>query len=150
LFRFRHWLDRGGMAERRRWNVEFVREADQWLQGLGPRDRKRIEKSIQGLAEHGPILGRPRCDRIHGSRLHNMKELRSMGGHIRVLFALDPNSDAVMLVGGDKAGNWKRWYKENIPVAEERFERHLRQRGDEPPWRTRDPRNGDPSRGPSR
>jgi transcriptional regulator with XRE-family HTH domain len=24
-------------------------------------------------------------------------------------------------VGGDKSGNWKRWYKENIPVAEQLY-----------------------------
>lgn len=33
---------------------------------------------------------------------------------------------AIMLLAGDKAGNWKRWYKENIPVADELFDVHLR------------------------
>jgi hypothetical protein len=26
----------------------------------------------------------------------------------------------------DKAGNWKRWYDQNIPVAEARYEEYLR------------------------
>ena len=37
---------------------------------------------------------------------------------IRVLFAFDPARSALLLLGGDEAGNWQRWYRENIPVAE--------------------------------
>jgi hypothetical protein len=35
-----------------------------------------------------------------------------------VLFAFDPGRSALLLLGGDKAGNWQRWYRENIPIAE--------------------------------
>ena len=28
---------------------------------------------------------------------------------------------AIYLLGGDKAGNWQRWYRENIPVAEQLY-----------------------------
>ena len=35
-----------------------------------------------------------------------------------MLFAFDPTRSALLLLGGDKAGNWKRWYRENIPLAE--------------------------------
>jgi hypothetical protein len=35
-----------------------------------------------------------------------------------VLFAFDPARSALLLLGGDKAENWQRWYRENIPVAE--------------------------------
>jgi hypothetical protein len=150
LFRFRAWIDRGGMASEGPWKVTFTPEAEGWLRGLAPRDRKRIDKALEGLEQHGPVLGRPRGDSIRGSRYHNMKELRSVGGHLRALYAFDRNRSAIVLVGGDKAANWKRWYKQNIPVADQRYERHLRQRGDEPPWRTRGPRTGDPSRGAGR
>ncbi|MCX4503466.1 type II toxin-antitoxin system RelE/ParE family toxin [Streptomyces anulatus] len=37
---------------------------------------------------------------------------------IRIIFAFDPTRSALLLLGGDKAGNWERWYRENIPVAE--------------------------------
>ncbi len=30
-----------------------------------------------------------------------------------------------MLTAGDKAGNWTRWYKKNIPVADDLFDDHL-------------------------
>ncbi|MEO3858865.1 type II toxin-antitoxin system RelE/ParE family toxin [Acrocarpospora sp. B8E8] len=49
-----------------------------------------------------------------------MKELcpGSRGrSEIRIIFALDPTRAALLLLGGDKAGNWERWYKENIPLA---------------------------------
>jgi hypothetical protein len=38
-----------------------------------------------------------------------------------VLFAFDPARAALLLLGGDKAGNWKRWYRENIPLAEQLY-----------------------------
>jgi hypothetical protein len=67
-------------------------------------------------------LGRPLADSIKGSRIHNMKELRPSGTSIRILFVFDPERQAVLLVAGDKAGNWQGWYKENIPVAEGRYD----------------------------
>ncbi len=57
-----------------------------------------------------------------------MKELRppSPGStEIRLLFAFDPRPEAIFLVAGDKAGNWDGWYREMIPVADERFAQHL-------------------------
>ena len=57
-----------------------------------------------------------------------MKELRpgSTGtSEIRILFAFDPIRRAVLLLAGDKAGNWQRWYETAIPVADERYDRHL-------------------------
>jgi len=66
-------------------------------------------------------------DRIKGSRHHNMKELRSIGGHIRILFAFDPIRAAILLVGGDKTGQWSAWYRENIPVADHLYDEHLEQ-----------------------
>jgi hypothetical protein len=38
-----------------------------------------------------------------------------------VLFASGPTRSALLLLGGDKAGNWQRWYRENIPVAEQLY-----------------------------
>jgi hypothetical protein len=57
-----------------------------------------------------------------------MKELRppsSGASEIRMLFAFDPRREAIVLVAGDKAGNWDGWYREAIPVADRRFTEHL-------------------------
>jgi hypothetical protein len=60
--------------------------------------------------------------------LHNLKELRpgSAGKtEIRILFIFDPQRHAILLVAGDKAGNWTRWYRDAIKLAEDRYTRFL-------------------------
>jgi hypothetical protein len=80
------------------------------------------------LQQFGPELGRPRVDTLNGSRHANMKELRfsAAGGEWRVAFALDPKRQAILLVAGDKSGGGeKRFYRELIRRADERFDSHL-------------------------
>jgi hypothetical protein len=39
---------------------------------------------------------------------------------------------AILLLGGNKRGQWERWYKVNIPIADALYEDHittLRQEG---------------------
>ena len=75
-----------------------------------------------------PPSVRPLVDTVKSSRHKNMKELRpgSTGrSEIRVLFAFDPKRRAILLVGGDKSGNWSNWYKVNVPIADERFDAYL-------------------------
>lgn len=71
-------------------------------------------------------------DRIKGSPLlHNLKEFRpgSTGtSEIRILFVFDPERNAVLLVAGDKSGNWTRWYRDAIPRAELRYAGYLESR----------------------
>ncbi|MEZ4734565.1 MAG: type II toxin-antitoxin system RelE/ParE family toxin [Caldilineaceae bacterium] len=82
--------------------------------------------SWQNLAQC-PMLGRPQVDTLQGSSLPNLKELRVQiqGDLWRVLFAFAPKRRAIVLVGGNKRGD-KRWYKKNIPIAEARYQRHLK------------------------
>lgn len=116
-----------------RWEVELHNEVDHWFMSLcaaDPVSADRVEAAIDVLSRVGPGLGRPLADRIKRSRLHNLKELRpaSAGAsEIRILFAFDPARRAILLVAGDKAGNWKRWYDVNIPIAEARYEEHLKE-----------------------
>jgi len=80
---------------------------------------------VERLEEQGPALGRPWADTIKGSRYRNMKELRPLGGNLRILFAFDPNRQAVLLTGADKTGRWQTFYKQPIPTAEALYTRHL-------------------------
>jgi hypothetical protein len=41
------------------------------------------------------------------------------------LFRFDPRSVAILLVGGDKAVQWAKWYVEMIPLAERLYGRYL-------------------------
>ena len=57
-----------------------------------------------------------------------MKELRfsAADGEWRVAFAFDSKRKAVLLVGGDKSGqSEKRFYRELIRKADNRFDAHL-------------------------
>ncbi|MEZ0073365.1 type II toxin-antitoxin system RelE/ParE family toxin [Planotetraspora sp. GP83] len=113
------------------WQVILVAEVAEWFQYLSETDWEsadRVEDAIDVLARMGPTLGRPLVDRIKGSDHHHLKELRpgsSGSSEIRILFAFDPVRRAVLLVAGDKAGNWNRWYDANIPIAEKRYIEHL-------------------------
>lgn len=116
------------------WELYVTDEVDAWLDGLAATDvdsYRQVVAGIDVLAEVGPSLGRPLVDRIKGSRLHGLKELRpgSTGTtEIRVLFVFDPWRSAILLVGGDKSGNWTRWYRTAIPQAERLYEEYLAER----------------------
>jgi hypothetical protein len=57
-------------------------------------------------------------------RLTSCHSIQSQGKSWRILFAFDPSRNAILLVGGNKRGK-KRWYDENIKIADRRFRRHL-------------------------
>jgi hypothetical protein len=109
------------------WSVKVTEEFAAWFTVLIKEDlasATQVAQAIAALREEGPALGRPLVDRIQGSKVHHLKELRpgSAGrSEIRVLFAFDPTRSALLLLGGDKAGNWQRWYRQNIPIAEQLY-----------------------------
>ncbi|MFC9342884.1 type II toxin-antitoxin system RelE/ParE family toxin [Streptomyces sp. NPDC057020] len=119
------------MAEPPPYRLVIVPEVRDWLHELRHEDRDSLDKiteAIQRLTERGPALARPTADSIKGSK-YAMKELRPRSGQqvsVRMLFVFDPDRRAVILTAGNKAGNWDGWYNENIPIAEDRYERHLK------------------------
>jgi len=109
------------------WEVEFHPDCYVWADQLDSADAEALLAAINVLRDAGPALGRPLIDSIKGSRHKNMKELRpgSTGRtEVRVLFAFDRVRRAILLVGGDKSGDWSGWYDVNIPVADDRFDEH--------------------------
>ena len=116
------------------YRLEIVTEVREWLHRLRGTDRASailVGQAITALLEEGPSLGRPLVDRIKGSNLHNLKELRpgsSGTTEIRILFIFDPARNAVLLVAGDKAGQWTAWYEESIPLAEARYAIYLKEK----------------------
>lgn len=114
------------------WEIELTEQVEDWLLNVLDQDaRRQIVPTIDELEEKGPSLGRPFVDRVKGSRHHNMKELRSIGGNIRILFAFDPARKAILLIGGDKTGNWKGWYGEHVPRADDLYEAHIQEISDD-------------------
>ena len=109
------------------WTVE-VDLVDDWLATLDEKSYQFVVAALEVLAEQGPSLGRPLADSIVGSTYRNMKELRtgsSGRSEVRILFAFDPARKAILLVAGDNAGSWQKWYRTNIPLADERYRQHL-------------------------
>jgi hypothetical protein len=46
---------------------------------------------------------------------------------LRILFAFDPRRTAILLLGGDKTGEWRSWYTRMIPLADDLYEDYLRE-----------------------
>lgn len=108
------------------WSID-VELIEHWVSELDYDSRAQLFAALELLQQHGPQLGRPLVDTVSDSKHRNMKELRpgSTGrSEIRVLFAFDIERKAIMLLAGDKAGSWRRWYKQNIPKADRLFDRH--------------------------
>lgn len=102
---------------------------DEWLSTLNTVEFERVLAALEYLEDNGPTLGRPFVDRVSGSQHSNMKELRPFGdsadrGAFRLLFAFDLNSSAIVLVAGNKSGQWNTWYAKNISRADKLFADH--------------------------
>jgi hypothetical protein len=114
-------------GKRYSWVVDLELIYD-WLKVVDEDTYDQVVAALQILAEVGPGLGRPLVDTIVGSRHKNMKELRpgsSGRSEVRILFAFDPQRHAIMLLAGDKQGRWDKWYRTNVPIADDRYDEHL-------------------------
>ena len=110
------------------WTVLFHDDFDTEFKALVKPLQDELLAHAVLLAKFGPNLGRPTVDTLKGSQHAKMKELRfSWNGQIwRVAFAFDPQRQAILLVGGDKGGaNQRRFYKQLLTVADERYNDHL-------------------------
>ena len=109
------------------WSVDFHPACEVWADGLGRADAEALLAAVRVLRDIGPPLARPLVDTVKASRHANMKELRPVSTgrtESRVLFAFDKERRAILLVGGDKSGDWDRWYKRHIPIADDRLDGH--------------------------
>jgi hypothetical protein len=110
------------------WSVEIGDEFKPEFFALHEDVRTEILALARLLQQFGPQLGRPRVDTLSGSRHANMKELRfsAAGGEWRVAFAFDTRRSGILLIAGDKSGSSeKRFYRELLRKADNRFDAHL-------------------------
>jgi len=119
------------------WEILLTAQVETFLDSLYEADREShrlVNQAILVLEQNGPAEGRPLVDTVTASRIANMKELRppSAGrSEIRILFVFDPWRSAILLVAGDKAGQWTRWYRTAIPEAEHLYATYLKEREQE-------------------
>ena len=113
------------------WQINGTDRFADWYGALTESEQDAVIAVVELLAEQGPQLTRPHADRITGSRYHNLKELRPRGDakNCRVLFILDPRREALLLIGGNKAGQWTTWYRTAIAEAEQLYDEHLTEMG---------------------
>src|SRR5215813_15505011 len=111
-----------------KWAVEMADEFAREVDTLPEDVQTEIYALSRLLEEFGPQLKRPHVDTLNDSSHANMKELRfsAANGEWRVAFAFDPKRKAILLVAGDKSGgSEKRFYKQLIAKADDRFDAHL-------------------------
>ncbi|WP_240808312.1 type II toxin-antitoxin system RelE/ParE family toxin [Actinomadura geliboluensis] len=58
------------------WQIRVTNEFLGWIGELEKRSKAQVVDAVDRLAEGGPGLGRPLVDRLEGSEIHNLKELR--------------------------------------------------------------------------
>lgn len=112
------------------WNVEFYPLFAQEFLEFSFAVQNALLAEVLMLEKYGPQLNRPHVDTLNGSKHTNMKELRfkADNGVWRAAFAFDPQRQAILLIAGDKSGiSEKRFYKQLIKNADERFDDHLTQ-----------------------
>ena len=116
------------------WEIFMTSQVEEFLEHLYEVDRNShelVNRGILALEQGGPGEGRPLVDSISGSRIPNMKELRPPSGgwsEVRILFVVDPWRSAILLLAGDKSGQWDRWYRDAIPRAERLYDTYLKER----------------------
>ncbi len=114
------------------WQVEYTDEFEDWWNELTEAEQEEINAKVILLEERGTVLPRPHADVITSSRHPNMKELRGWvmkrgkKRQLRVLYAFDIRRHAILLLGGDKTDD-PRWYEKYVPLADDLFDRHLKQ-----------------------
>ncbi len=109
------------------WEIEGTDQFVEWYRSLTGDENDSVDAVVEMLAEEGPNLGRPHADTLEGSAIQNLKELRPPGAgkFLRILFVFDPRRQAILLLGGNKEGNWTKWYTTAIPVAEQIYDEYL-------------------------
>lgn len=106
------------------WSVVLHPEVAAWLKELDEASAHAVTDAIEVLEAEGPNLRRPLADTLTGTKLKELRPGSVKRSEIRILFAFDPDRQAILLVAGDKAGEWTRWYKRMIPIAEQRLSEH--------------------------
>jgi hypothetical protein len=112
------------------WKIYRTNEFKDWFDSLEEISITAIVTDLLILEKYGPSQGRPYVDTLKGSKISNLKELRthSKNGVFRILFVLDPERDIILLLGGDKS-NDKKFYQKMIMKAEKLYQEHLRNLG---------------------
>ena len=96
-----------------------------WYKKLDELDTAAVYRVVGLLEARGVSLGFPYCSAISNSN-YALRELRvqSQGQPLRIFYAFDPKRQAVLLLGGNKAGA-DRFYETEVPRVEKLWKQYL-------------------------
>ncbi|MGD9765899.1 MAG: type II toxin-antitoxin system RelE/ParE family toxin [Candidatus Binatia bacterium] len=108
--------------------VRMTRQFHAWVDALDRNAREAVFEVIEMLKDRGVHLREPHTKSIEGTT-YPLRELRTkaLRRAVRAIYAFDPRRDAVLLIGGIKAGNDKHFYKGIVPKAERIWIEYLRE-----------------------
>ena len=108
------------------WVVKVTEEYAAWFTALIKQDlgwATQVAQAVAALREEGPTLGRPLVDRLKATRSTSGRGAAGIEGtvgdqdHLR----LRPHPVSAAAPGRRQGGNWTRWYRDNIPLAEQLY-----------------------------
>lgn len=107
--------------------VKYVDEYGDWFLSQPEEVQLKVDAGVRLLEAKGVNLRHPYSSGVSQSKYSAMRELRIQvkGDPYRVLYIFDPERSAVLLLGGNKVGDEKRWYTTNVPLADQRYELYL-------------------------
>lgn len=109
---------------RQLWKVEWSEDAEAWWWLLGPQDQEAVAAAVALLGERGPDLPWPLAMPVRTSRHAAVRQLLIPHGHLRALFAADPEQTIQLLVGG-RGWAWEAWFERAVELADRLFDQHL-------------------------
>lgn len=98
---------------------------------------RAIIDAVEIVAEQGSKVGRPLIAEINLDADYrqfiplfgkHLREIRPLGTDVRILCTFGADRQLVLIYAGDKAGDWKRWYRTAIPAAAALYAAYLKER----------------------
>ena len=109
------------------WEVEFTDEFNQLWDTLTGPERQALRSRFDRLRFYGPTLSRKHSKVVETRDGVDMRELRVQTPGLpplRAFYAFDPRPSAIILLGGDKAGD-RGFYVRNIHTAYNLYDGHI-------------------------
>ena len=116
------------------WEILLTPEVEAFLDELyesDPGEPPAGEPGDPGPGVQRPSRGPPAGGYDHrvADRQHERAAPAVIGdSEVRILLVFDPRPSAVLLVAGDKSGQWDKWYRTAIPHAEQLYDDYLAER----------------------
>jgi hypothetical protein len=127
--------------------AELIMSNNSYWLGVGGRGHRSVHRLVVD-ADRRPARGRDRsgrsaCGTRSGSRSSSGRPdpqfaspvddgtASGQGWSVACAVLFDPRRQAILLLGGDKSGEWNDWYGRAVPLADDLYDEYLRELGQE-------------------